>query len=61
MFPEVFIDAGSRNEIPFKSGVSHLLSRVAIQVYNTLINSTVEMLTLCSTENPKILRKGSDF
>lgn len=31
-FPEVFIDAGSRNEIPFKSGVSHLLSRVAIQV-----------------------------
>ena len=28
----VFIDAGSRSEIPFKSGVTHLLSRVAIQV-----------------------------
>lgn len=27
----VFIDAGSRSEIPFKSGVTHLLSRVAIQ------------------------------
>ena len=63
----VFVDAGSRNELPFKPGLTHVLSRVAIQVcafilpvkdclmcqvyFRKLTNSLIELAFLNSWNN----------
>ena len=56
VFVTVFIDAGSRNELPHKPGITHLLSRVAIEVtLHYIVYWCIYSVLVCS-ENRTVFR-----